>query len=526
MNSVRERLALGLKCLVCSVAAANCLVGAWSLAGRIARPPVARHVAEWRDAARSLPGNGAAMLCGTGGRLSPVERSRLIALTWEKSPHAVKGMSLEQLDSSIRGLAASSYLPKAVERGLETKGFRKAMAHGDVAIWLRDGLPPGNSSGVHLVDPLREAFGAGIVILLMVALHIWMSRGLEHPCRIAVFLSVFVFVALASAALGHALLPPNGLGVYGGKARLWYLSGGIPDGFWTRPECSVLQPSYPLGLTVLTLFAYMFSGGCGDWLVQLIPACAMALLFIELAGRGRNGWGALIALGFVLSPVSVKMAAEFYAEPFAAVCLVSGWRRICRRPGASGWLVAGFAGLFRPEGLVAAILLWLSVRLVQGRCNAGWRHLLAALAVPLAWQTFAATCGASVYDFDLGSLPDAARVLAGLCSVVDAFAVRFWMTGGIWLCAACVCGILFLNRCGRGDGRWTVSMVFGLLASLFSCWIMGCYRGEYFSWMLDTALPRLLWTASVLVVASFCEFPGREGGFIRKLRLTAAQDMC
>ena len=502
MISRRDSLALSFKCLAYAIVVASCLIGCWEIVGRMVRPSVAPHIAEWRKAARFLPEDGAAMLCRKGEGLSPVERSRLITLAWEMLPHAVKNVTLEQVDSSVYGLATSAFLPNSVQMELQAKGLRKKAEIGNVAIWLRDGVSFGKPSSIVDVHPMREAIGTGFVLLLMGVFYIWMSHDLVHPARNVTFLSAALFVALSEVALAHSLLPPNGLGVYGGKARLLYLSGCIPSDFWTNSECSIFQPSYPPGLTILTLLAYLFAGGCGDWLVQLIPVWSLVLLFTVLAGTTRNWFGLLVAFGLVSAPISVKMATEFYAEPLAAICLVCGWRCVCRRIGFIGWLIAGFAGLFRHEGLVAAMLLWLSVRLALGDRHAQLRHFAVMLILSVSWQIFVLVNGASVFDFDFTSLPEWRQVFSGLIRGMDACTVHFWQTGGSWLGAACACGYCFLNRGNSGDKNRIAAILFGVLMLITACLLIGCYRGQYFGWILDTVLPRLVWVASVLVTAS------------------------
>ena len=69
----------------------------------------------------------------------------------------------------------------------------------------------------------------------------------------------------------------------GGRAKLLYLSSGVPDGFFTDPARSTLQPAYPPGFALLTLGCYGLAGGCGEWLKEpwryafAYPAAVIAL---------------------------------------------------------------------------------------------------------------------------------------------------------------------------------------------------------------------------------------------------------
>lgn len=65
--------------------------------------------------------------------------------------------------------------------------------------------------------------------------------------------SILVMTAFGCVVMSHPLLEPNGLGVYGGKAKLWFLCGGMPSWFMASSGGAVLQPAYPPGTTELAI---------------------------------------------------------------------------------------------------------------------------------------------------------------------------------------------------------------------------------------------------------------------------------
>ena len=92
----------------------------------------------------------------------------------------------------------------------------------------------------------------------------------------AAFLAAAWTLLALGVTLCHTLSPPNGLGVSGGRAALWLLSGGVPEGFFSDPALATFQPSYPPGLALLTLGAWGAAGGVGEWLTQLLALAPFA----------------------------------------------------------------------------------------------------------------------------------------------------------------------------------------------------------------------------------------------------------
>lgn len=80
----------------------------------------------------------------------------------------------------------------------------------------------------------------------------------------------------------------------------------------------------------------------------------------EFVGEGlRSPIRSLIALSFVLSPLAMRMAAGYYAEPMAALLVAMGLNAVKRGRSTRGWALVGVAALFRLECLVLAAALLL-----------------------------------------------------------------------------------------------------------------------------------------------------------------------
>ena len=401
------------------------------------------YLSDWRSAARSAPEGRLALLCSDARGITPIERSRLVAMTWERAPAPV-GRDAEV--GAPRVSRAQEILALAVE----------------LALML---------FAVVLVSPLRNIGKRQIAAATLVA------------------------VAMGAVALSHPLLAPNGLGTYGGRARLLYECGGIPSAFLESAGGSVLQPSYPPGLALLAYLHFALSGGCGDRLAQMIVVFAMSLVCLSMARRAEKWTDAIPAALFCLSPVAVRMAAGFYAEPSAALMLLAGMDRVRRGCMCSGCLVMGFAGLFRPEaGIVAAAF-------AAGACalRGDVREKLSAIALSLApavlWIAVRKWLGyGGVPDWDFRAAPNLGHVAyAAWCEA---------RTLGVQVLPIAATALLvrpFRMTFMRNEVLATiVPTALLLLAIPLAC---AFHTSQHSQWMMDNTIPRLLWYISAVPLA-------------------------
>lgn len=508
MGGVRTSSALIGRLALC-IALAGCCVNGWSFARRLLDPPVQPHVSSWREVASGVRARRPALLCRDAAKPAPVERTRLIALNWELAPVCVRAWNGEGGDSLPDAVFVSAWSGEAERDRLASLGFSPVAGNGFAAVWRRasgDGADDAVRAGPRAPSVFREGCGVGAVLLAVAVLVWWTVRGARRPVAGAVAVGLVLFALYAWAALSHRLPAPNGLGVYGGKAKLLLASGGVPDGFWTDPAYGVYQPSYPPGLTLLALAADAVAGGCGDWLVQLLPVGAMTALAVVLLSGTGTWTGRLLVLAVLLSPVSVRLAAEFHAEPFAALCLVAGGRLLRDRGGRAAWWTMGCAGLFRFEGALWAVLLWTASCCSFGRWRDA-RGALAACLLPCAvWWMVCLCAGWRVPDWDFLDVPSLANVrhagglcLRGIVASCPGFGCAAW--------ALALAALPSARRPGMPAGVWAPLSGLAVLCALW-----GFYAGPDPAWALDMTVPRQVWLAVVLSVGWFAggrTAPGR-----------------
>lgn len=453
------------------------------------------YIADWRAAARLAPRGAAALLCDDASRISPVERSRLIAIAWERAPDPLLALDASGDMRSVGCVLSSRWISPSAAAKLRDGGFSVAAVGEYVKTWVRDGIGPDPSRRCMAdVSVLRELVASLAVLTLMLFAFARLSgtRGLDGG---AVAAAVSVAALLGAVALSHPLLAPNGLGTYGGKAKLLFACGGLPEAFLKSAGGAVLQPSYPPGLTALALLHFVLSGGCGDRLVQLVVVFAMALLCLGLARKAASPWGALPAVLYCLSPTAVRLTSGFYAEPLAALSLLLGWDMIGRGRLFAGALAMGAAGLFRPEaGAVAAAFVgFASMR------EFGFRRSLPAIALSVApsagWLAVGRALGyGQLSDWDFGAAPNFGQVAYAAWSEAKALA----------LSALPVAVVAWLVRPRRiPTGNLAASLVPAAL--LFLAIPLGCgfYATHSASWMIDNTVMRIAWYVSVIPLAEF-----------------------
>ena len=518
----------------------------------------ARNATEWNgrafhgngehtDALRELaeqvvpPGEAVYYCVGSAdGSLQPAERSIHLALSWARSPVPVRFGNPDGVgDASV--IIVSRFLRVDFPR------YRRIAENDSAVLWRREDIAADSMDIGRIASalaPWREAAGV-VFVCALVGVFVWWMRPVHmknngrwsFPCvclpsftaqtfLVACIVAFFVFAA--TAALTHTFLAPTGLGVYGGKARLLYLNGGIPDGFFSDPAFSSYQPAYPPGLALLTLLSYWMSGGCGEWLTQLIPVFATAAVLWLTAGVGSGSRLALLWI-FVafLNKQTLQMATLYYAEPFVALLALLGWMRLREdRDDLRGWMLLGATGLFKTEGLILLFAMAASSGIVAlfdardarecvGRTAVLKRsgQIAAAATLPLAWHVGCRMAGASFYDYAPFWAPDWAKFSAALAHLLKTAFLEPWRHGFAYpIAAGALATHLFLRRTeARGacsSSAWPVAALAALLCLVAFAFIYSLSRAPSFFWHLETSAARLLWAPSLLVLA------GRWGGAV------------
>ena len=441
----------------------------------------------WRAAARSAPEGKAALLCGNAGSINPVDRSRLIAMSWERSPDAPAVVDAFSGLQDFDAVLSSTWVSNPVAARLESAGFSVASSNEYVKTWTRGGCSARERRiSDDNVPLLRELAALALELVIALSVFALVSKR-RFPGGWTFAVALAVALALGAVALSHPLLAPNGLGVYGGKAKLLFECGSFPDGFWTDPRYSVLQPAYPPGLALVAWLHFALSGGCGDRMVQLTVVFAMAILCLAMMRGSRSRQDALAAAVFCLSPIAVRMSAGFYAEPFAVLMLLCGWNMAADGRRISGALAMGLAALFRLEaGPVAFLFAGGACAFAEGRRER--IAMLAASAAPaFAWLVFcAAAGGGGPSDWDFSRSPQFGLVVyAALCE-----AKALWMFVIPVAVLAILKPPLNMPRLSAANVAALAPMALLLIAIPAVC---AFHVSPHARWMIDNTIPRLVW---------------------------------
>ena len=454
--------------------------------------------------------------CSQDNRLTPAERSIHLALSWVMSPAPVRfGDAKCAVDEPV--IVVSRFLD------VEFPGCWLAAENDEAAIWQSGELPADEKSAscgaLSSVSPWRELIGV-IAVCSLIAVFVWwvLPGDCTGHCGIAgACVGSIAFFAFATVlTLSHTFVAPTGLGVYGGKAKLFYLFGGIPAGFFTDPAYSSFQPAYPPGLAFLTLVAYWVAGGCGEWLTQLIPVFVTALtLGLVLKDGSSSFWVLFLAFAAFLGEQTLQVSTFYYAEPFVALLALLGWMHIKKnKEGHSGWIVLGVAGLFKTEGLIVLLAIWLSfvACALKAECAKfvsrvlfkwGWRLAL-AMALPLAWHLSCHLAGATFYDYAPMWDFDFARFGAAAEYLLEAAFLEPWRYGFSYPMALAILIFALVSIFTEGRGRIPVSLIAASASSLI-CIVLFALVYSYsrvadFQWHLWSSAARLLWVPSLFVL--------------------------
>lgn len=456
------------------------------------------YLSDWRSAARNAPEGRLALLCSDARGITPIERSRLVAMTWERAPAPIATVAAKDDLKEVDVVLASRWVSRPAQEWLKAAGFSVSATNEFVSTWSgAETVGRDEEVGAPRVSRAREILALAVELALMLFAVVLVSP-LGNIGKWQFAASVAVVMAMGVVALSHPLLAPNGLGTYGGRARLLYECGGIPSAFLESAGGSVLHLSYPPGLALLACLHVVLSGGCGDRLVQMIVVFAMSFVCLSMTRRAEKWTDAIPAALFCLSPVAVRMAAGFYAEPFAALMLLAGMDRIRRGCKCSGSFVMGLAGLFRPEAGIVATAFAAGACALRGGVREKMSAIAPSLAPTVLWIAVRKWLGyGGVPDWDLFAVPNLGHVAyAAWCEA---------RTIGKHIAPIAATALLvrsFRMPFPRNEVLMTiVSAILLLLAIPLAC---AFHISPNALWMMDNTIPRLLWYTSAVPLAVFC----------------------
>lgn len=524
-----------------------------------------RGTSETVDTARRMAslakasGKSIAYCCSCDEGLMPIERSRILAMSWETAPCPVRNGLLREI-IGVDAIVAAEHEP-IIDSELRNNGYCIHDSGAGVNLWCRgDGWrTSAEQTGYrHVSEVLSltamiaflmccylagrcEGVAVGLVGLSVVKFVVggvmgFASTGLSlcmaafvigcillwkyrvSCCHGRLTLSPFVvtgggalvmvalIIVYAPLAFSHTFVAPNGLGTVGGRAKLMFMAGGINDGFFTGSAFTLYQPAYPPGAASLVFWCDAISGFCGEWIIQLLPCVLMAVMAGFLASRLRGALGALMVFVVFATPVSIRLATLFYPEVYVAICCLIGWERVRdNRLDSIGWLLIGASGWFKNEGLVYFCSLAMAVLVVTP--HVGFRRLALRVAfgavLPMAWHLCCRLAGASLE----GYLP-----LAQLRTdqfVAAAYKTLQCMLGSAWQYAFVfpLAAVSMLVWRWRNSNLATVVLGVTFAVVGFS-FIFSLSASPDFEWHLDS-MERLLWVPSLLVLSECGCFFGR-----------------
>ena len=314
-------------------------------------------------------------------------------------------------------------------------------------------------------------------------------------------------ILAAALALCHTFFAPNGLAVQGGRAKALFLSGGIPDGFFTDAAWRPLLAAYPPGLSLLTLGCYGAAGGCGEYLTQLLGVFAMAALLRHLQLRAPFPAWRLWILSLFLTPTALSLATQYYAEPFMLLFLVLGMEQAQSKPErVLPWILAGAAGWFKMEGLALFSLWWLARRALRGRSAAPWAGLVAGAALPVAWHVGCRLAGGALPDMAPFWEPSLGHAAAAASRMLRAAFLRPWETAFAFPLALAATGWPLLSRRKPGEParlRESSALLLDGLAVIPA--LYACSLAPDFPWHVESSVGRLLFAVAAMAAAAFPE---------------------
>lgn len=314
-----------------------------------------------------------------------------------------------------------------------------------------------------------------------------------------------IFTVYAAFALTHTFVAPTGLGTVGGKAKLLFLSKGFPYGFFTEPSFMLYQPPYPPGGALFLLLGYVISGGCCEWIVQVVNCCLAVLLLGFLLSRSSDWPVRCLVIAFFVSPLTLRLVTLFYPEVLMGLCMLIGWDRVRRHSlDWGGWFAMGMAGWFKNEGLVyfcaMALPVFLSCRR-KIRCLVTAR-VVCAMVLPVVWHVGSRLCGASLD----GYVPIGDASLAKGVSALQRMLEYAFCAPWLYAFAFPLAIVSVFVRGRRRLKAHCASVGAGISICCF-CLVFSLSGANDFAWHLDSA-ERLLWVPALLLLHAVAAVEG------------------
>jgi hypothetical protein len=441
---------------------------------------------EWRIASRKAPIGKLALLCRDTSRISPVDRSRLIAMTWERIPELVIAVDSQCDLNEIDVILSSKWITSSMVEWLKNNQFTISEETEYVSIWAKPNTIQRNvCKHKSLTSYIREIFALCFEFSLMFIVFVRLI-GVRDVNKVHLIIAGVLSALLGLAAISHPLLSPNGLGVYAGKAKLLYEFGGIPKTFLESVGGEVIQTLYPPGLTLLTYMHFLLSGGCGDRIVQLLVVFAMVLICLLMVQRVKTFSSAMIVILFCLSPITVRMSSGFYAEPFVALMLLVGWVKIREGRLFLGCFLMGLAGLFRLEAGIVATIFSIGAGVFSLRVRDKVIGSFLSLLPLLVWLSIASWCEyRNVSDWNFSSLPKIDNIVYAAWCEIKALV--------LYALPIIVIHFFYCSRKSLMCRENVFSILPMLILLLLTTLACGFCTSPYASWMMDNTIPRLLW---------------------------------
>lgn len=336
------------------------------------------------------------------------------------------------------------------------------------------------------------------------------QKDMPHPVLLTLNTTIIVglivlvlFLFYAFLTLSHTFVTPNGLGVFGGKAKLLYLSGGIPPGYFTDAAWSTLQPAYPPGFALLTLGCYGLAGACGEHLTQLLSclfmACALLFIGLKLPQRGPLFLPVILwfAVAF-LAEQAIWTGIFFYAEPWMLFVLLVSVDAImadaehAEKPSTLPWILLGSCGWNKNEGIIYLPVVWLAMRLIHASSRVPLKSLGFGLILPLLWMIYSRFFGAKLYNFAPFWQSDCHQAWLAAKAIAKLAFLEPWRYGFAYPLT-----IIILAFSSFRTGRVVVGLLVMLANLLAFIAIFSISRAAEFEWHLDS-LERLLWIPAIL----------------------------
>ena len=275
-------------------------------------------------------------------------------------------------------------------------------------------------------------------------------------------MALLIFSSAVWLGMSRSLFCVPGMGIWGYKAKMLVLEGGLPEDYFTSASHGLSKPGYPPGLPLVLAKGYQLAGGVADHAVKVLNPALLALLFLWMSAWLHRvtglcwWWAAALPLLFLLSGGARMFSQALYADLLLAALAIPALAMVAvampprafgskapranRDRGAAvpkgsggtlvaaGCVLAGVCAFVKNEGvvvwLVAGAVAWMG-------CGAKWGWfrwwLGAGLIWVVPWRLYVWLQGVSEADFDWGRplREGGQELLATVTAVLE----RWWQLG-------------------------------------------------------------------------------------------------